>query len=55
MSEYQTYLHMMFLCLNVLRHRVLKLRRKVVNHSLYIHTHISGISYVTNNKCAKVS
>jgi len=55
MSEYQTYLHMMFLCPNVLRHKVLKLRRKVVNHSLYIHTHISGISYVTNNKCAKVS
>jgi len=46
---------MMFLCLNVLRHKVLKLGRQVVNHSLYLHTHIYGISYVTNNKCAKVS
>jgi len=54
MSEHQMYLHMMFLCLNVLSHKVLKLHQ-VVNHPLYIHTHISGISSVTNNKCVKVS
>ena len=31
MSEHETYLHVMFLCLNVLRHKVLKFRHQVVN------------------------